>query len=151
MNKNAADAKFRTNKGVFALLTIIIVTILIGCRVKKVVSDTEVQHVIVERVDTIRDSIWVERTHVERDSVIIFQRGDTIYRDRWRTIYKDSKQGAERERVVIQHDTIQVYRDVVIERTPTLAQRIRTGMATAAVVIALFFALLFLLHNKKGF
>lgn len=110
--------------------------------------ETDVQKIVVERVDTIRDSVWVERTHIERDSVIIFQRGDTIYRDRWRTIYKDNKTGAERERVVIQHDTINVYKNVYVERQPTALQRIRSGLGTAAVVLLLA-VLLFFLHNIR--
>ena len=147
MDKNAADAKFKRNNWSFALLIIIII-IFAGCGAKKSVTETDVEKIVVERVDTIRDSVWVERTHIERDSVIIFQRGDTIYRDRWRTIYKDNKTGAERERVVIQHDTIQVYRDVVVQREPTTLQRIRSGLGTAAVVLLLA-VLLFFLHNIR--
>lgn len=147
MNKNAADAKFKRNNWAFALLIIIII-IFAGCGAKKSVTETDVEKIVVERVDTIRDSVWVERTHIERDSVIIFQRGDTIYRDRWRTIYKDNKTGAERERVVIQHDTINVYKNVYVERQPTALQRIRSGLGTAAVVLLLA-VLLFFLHNIR--
>lgn len=147
MDKNAADAKFKRNNWSFALLIIIII-IFAGCGAKKSVTKTDVQKIVVERVDTIRDSVWVERTHIERDSVIIFQRGDTIYRDRWRTIYKDNKTGAERERVVIQHDTINVYKNVYVERQPTALQRLRSGLGTAAVVL-LFAGLLFFLHNIR--
>lgn len=147
MDKNAADAKFRGNNWAFALLIIIII-IFAGCGAKKSVTETDVEKIVVERVDTIRDSVWVERTHIERDSVIIFQRGDTIYRDRWRTIYKDNKTGAERERVVIQHDTINVYKNVYVERQPTALQRLRSGLGTAAVVLLLA-VLLFFLHNIR--
>lgn len=117
--ENAADAKKRRNNYLSGLITIIIVTAIIGCSTKKVVSESNVQRVVVQRTDTLRDSVWVERTHIERDSVIVFQRGDTVYRDRWRTIYKDNARGVERERVVIKHDTIQVARDVVIARKPS--------------------------------
>lgn len=147
MNKNAADAKFKRNNWLFSLLIIIII-IFAGCGAKKVATETDIEKIVVERVDTIRDSVWVERTHIERDSVIIFQRGDTIYRDRWRTIYKDNKTGAERERVVIQHDTINVYKNVYVERQPTALQRFRSGLGTAAVVLLLA-VLLFFLHNIR--
>ena len=91
--KNAADAKKRRNNCLFGFFTIIIVTIAIGCSTKKVVSESDVQRVVVQHTDTLRDSVWVERTHIERDSVIVFQRGDTVYRDRWRTdtIYQSKR------------------------------------------------------------
>lgn len=137
--ENAADTKKRKNNYLFGLLTIIIVTAIIGCSTKKVVSESDVQRVVVQHTDTLRDSVWVERTHIERDSVIVFQRGDTVYRDRWRTIYKDNARGVERERVVIKHDTIQVARDVVIERKPSRWAQMKRDVAVLCVGILLSF------------
>jgi len=137
--ENAADVKKRRNNCLFGFFTIIIVTIAIGCSTKKVVSESDVQRVVVQHTDTLRDSVWVERTHIERDSVIVFQRGDTVYRDRWRTIYKDNARGIERERVVIKHDTIQVARDVVIERKPSRWAQIKRDIAVLCVGILLSF------------
>ena len=80
-----------------------------------------------------------KRTHIERDSVIVFQRGDTVYRDRWRTIYKDNTRGVERERVVIKRDTIQVARDVVIERKPSRWAQMKRDVVVLCVGIILSF------------
>ena len=137
--KNATYAKKRKNNCLFWFFTIIIVTIAIGCSTKKVVSESDVQRVVVQHTDTLRDSVWVERTHIERDSVIVFQRGDTVYRDRWRTIYKDNARGVERERVVIKHDTIQVARDVVIERKPSRWGQMKRDVVVLCVGILLSF------------
>lgn len=137
--ENATDAKKRRNNCLFGFFTIIIVTIAIGCSTKKVVGESDVQRVVVQHTDTLRDSVWVERTHIERDSVIVFQRGDTVYRDRWRTIYKDNTRGVERERVVIKHDTIQVARDVVIERKPSRWAQMKRDIAVLCVGILLSF------------
>ena len=135
--ENTTDAKKRKNNCLLWFFTIIIVTI--GCSTKKVVSESDVQRVVVQRTDTLRDSVWVERTHIERDSVIVFQRGDTVYRDRWRTIYKDNARGVERERVVIKHDTIQVARDVVIERKPSQWVQMKRDVVVLCVGILLSF------------
>jgi len=137
--KNATYAKKRKNNCLLRFFTIIIVTIAIGCSTKKVVSESNVQRVVVQRTDTLRDSVWVERTHIERDSVIVFQRGDTVYRDRWRTIYKDNARGVERERVVIKLDTIQVARDVVIERKPSRWVQMKRDVVVLCVGILLSF------------
>ena len=137
--ENAAGAKKRRNNCLFWFFTIIIVTIVIGCSTKKVVSESDVQRVVVQRTDTLRDSVWVERTHIERDSVTVFQRGDTVYRDRWRTIYKDNARGVERDRVVIKHDTIQVARDVVIERKPSRWAQMKRDVVVLCVGILLSF------------
>ena len=137
--ENATDAKKRRNNYLLWFFTIIIVTIAMGCSTKKVVSESDVQRVVVQRTDTLRDSVWVERTHIERDSVIVFQRGDTVYRDRWRTIYKDNARGVERERVVIKHDTIQVARDVVIERKPSRWVQMKRDVVVLCVGILLSF------------
>lgn len=137
--ENATDAKKRRNNYLFGFFTIIIVTIAIGCSTKKVVGESDVRRVVVQHTDTLRDSVWVERTHIERDSVIVFQRGDTVYRDRWRTIYKDNARGVERERVVIKRDTIQVARDVVIERKPSRWAQIKRDIAALCVGILLSF------------
>ena len=137
--ENATDAKKRKNNCLLWFFTIIIVTIALGCSTKKVVSESNVQRVVVQRTDTLRDSVWVERTHIERDSVIVFQRGDTVYRDRWRTIYRDNARGVERERVVIKHDTIQVARDVVIERKPSRWAQMKRDVVALCVGILLSF------------
>lgn len=137
--KNATDAKKRRNNYLLGLITIIIVTTIIGCSTKKVVSESDVQRVVIQHTDTLRDSVWVERTHIERDSVIVFQRGDTVYRDRWRTIYKDNARGIERERVVVKYDTIQVSRDVVIERKPSRWAQAKRDVAALCVGVLLSF------------
>ena len=141
------DAKFNTNNGIFALFITIVIMSAIGCGAKKV-AESDVQYITIEKHDTLRDSVFTELTHIERDSIIIYQKGDTIYRDRWRTIYKDAKQGIERERVVIRTDTIYKDREIVIERRASLLSRLRHDAAVAGVLSVLALVALWLVRRK---
>ena len=75
---------------------ILLILTIAGCKSQRVVSEkleTSQSDVSTERSrDYERDSIIV------RDSVIVFARADTVYKERWRTEYKD--------RVVTKTDTL---------------------------------------------
>lgn len=63
-------------------IILLLLLCLAGCKTREIVK-TEVVEVprisVVERHDTVRDSI------VRNDSVIIFQRGDTVFKEKWNT------------------------------------------------------------------
>lgn len=100
-------------------------------------SCSRIQYVPVETIR--RDSIdrIVDRhdsIHVT-DSVTVTLRGDTVWRDRWRTIYKET---ARRDTIYKEsRDTVAV--PYPVETRPTLAKRIADAVAAAlamAVVAA---------------
>lgn len=100
-------------------------------------SCSRIQYVPVETIR--RDSIdrIVDRhdsIHVT-DSVTVTLRGDTVWRDRWRTVYRET---ARRDTIYREtRDTISV--PYPVEARPTLAKRIADAVAAAlamAVVAA---------------
>lgn len=97
-------------------------------------SCSRIQYVPVETIR--RDSIdrIVDRhdsIHVT-DSVTVTLRGDTVWRDRWRTVYRET---ARRDTIYREtRDTISV--PYPVEARPTLAQRITDGITTALIIAA---------------
>ena len=91
---------------IIALITIMLLCILSGCKTHELVR-TEVVEVprisVVEKHDTIRDSIAV------MDSIIIQTKGDTILKDRWRTETK------WRDRIKVVNTTDTVTQTVPVE------------------------------------
>lgn len=97
-------------------------------------SCSRIQYVPVETIR--RDSIdrIVHRhdsIHV-RDSVAVYVAGDTVWRDRWRTVYRET---VRRDTIYREtRDTLSV--PYPVETRPTLAQRITDGIATALIIAA---------------
>lgn len=71
-------------KFVLFFVFILVLVLCLGCR-------TKVQTVEVERTKVeLKDRLKVERDSVFfHDSIFVELRGDTVYRDRWRTRYKE--------------------------------------------------------------
>lgn len=89
------------------LATFVLLFFFAGCKTCTPVVQTEYRDSIVTRLQI--DSVRV----LEKDSVFIKERGDTIKIERWRTMW--------RERVVQSVDTI--YKDRVQERTIKVRER----------------------------
>lgn len=97
-------------------------------------SCSRIQYVPVETIR--RDSIdrIVDRhdsIHVT-DSVTVTLRGDTVWRDRWRTVYRET---VRRDTIYREtRDTISV--PYPVEARTTLSQRITDGITTALIIAA---------------
>ena len=66
------------------IFSLLLCCILAGCRTGKELQNTSNVETRIEYRDKYhRDSIYI------RDSVIIHEKGDTVYKDRWRTEWKD--------------------------------------------------------------
>lgn len=104
-----------------AIITIMLLCILSGCRTKELVR-TEVVEVprisVVEKHDTIRDSISV------KDSIIIQTKGDTILKDRWRTETK------WRDRIKVVNTTDTVTQTVPVETVKYVEKKLTPWQTT---------------------
>lgn len=67
--------------GIFILLTCVV--LLSGCRSSKETYSGHERTEIRTVHDTVRDSVKTSVEKIVRDSVIVRQRGDTVYVDRW--------------------------------------------------------------------
>lgn len=106
---------------IIALITIMLLCILSGCKTQEIVR-TEVVEVprisIVEKHDTIRDSISV------KDSVIVQTKGDTIIRDRWRTETK------WRDRIKVVNSTDTVTQTIPVETVKYVEKKLTPWQTT---------------------
>ena len=92
-------------KLIFIIFSLVLVCFLIGCKTTEKMQNINTETRIEYRDKYHRDSIYI------RDSVIIHEKGDTVFKDRWHTEWKDK----------IIHDTVfktdtvykekEVYRD----------------------------------------
>ena len=125
-------------------LVLVVCVVMVGCRTlpepEPVAVRVERDSIYLSRVE--RDSVFV------RDSVLIREKGDTVYRDRWRVEY--------RERVL--RDTAYIERNDtitnVVEVEKALSWWERTRMAAGDVaLLGLVVLLIYLIlrHGKKVF
>lgn len=119
-------------------LVLLVCVVMVGCRTlpEPVAVRVERDSIYLSRVE--RDSVFV------RDSVLIREKGDTVYRDRWRVEY--------RERVL--RDTAYIERNDtitnVVEVERALSWWERTRMAAGDVALRLLVVLLIYLILRYG-
>lgn len=119
-------------------LVLLVCVVMVGCRTlpEPVAVRVERDSIYLSRVE--RDSVFV------RDSVTIREKGDTVYRDRWRVEY--------RERVL--RDTAYIERNDtitnVVEVEKALTWWERTRMAAGDVALLALVVLLIYLFLKNG-
>lgn len=119
------------------LAIILLTTAICSCsRVQYVPVETVRRDSVVQVVER-RDSIHVI------DSVAVITRGDTVYADRWRTVYKEV---ARRDTVYKEtRDTVAV--PYPVERQATWGDKARNWAAAVAVLLALGAGLAWLLRR----
>ena len=92
-------------KLIFIIFSLLLVCILIGCKSTEKLQNINTETRIEYRDKYHRDSVYI------RDSVIIYVKGDTVYKDRWHTEWKEKESGD----TIILKDTVyiekEVYRD----------------------------------------
>ena len=124
------------------IYSIILLTLAIcsSCRTKYVPVEsvrTEIEY----RDRWQRDSIHVH------DSIVIQSKGDTVFRDRWHTLYRDRY--LSDTTYIYRTDSIQV--PYLVERNLTWWQKVKqeTGGIAIGVIIALCFIILFLMKKNR--
>ena len=118
--------------------------ILAGCKtVQKTTS--EAKEVMKIRVDTIATRDTVRIVDRDNDSTIIKSVNDTVFVERWKTrkIYADRV--AERVKVVIKTDTVQIARTVLKNEKP------RKIVPAWALCLGGGIILMFVCFNRRGY
>lgn len=146
------DMKSRESmKGCFYSL----IGILILMIVSLLMSSCKTVYVPVETVKTeyqtvtVHDSIFTEL--IKHDSIVIAQKGDTVFVSRWHTLYKDRWRDKLITDTIIKIDSIQV--PYPVERQLTTWEKTKMdmgGIAMLVLVVVLFIMLLkWLVKIKK--
>ena len=127
--------------GYMAVLALLVLVLLSGCRTKEVAMIS--QHTVHDTtyvVKVMRDSVWIETT--KQDSVVIREKGDTVWVERWKIEYRD------RWHDYIQVDTVHdayVEKDTVVvvetrgDAKLSLRKRLKEqakGAAVGAIILA---------------
>ena len=81
--------------------------ILVGCKSTEKLQNINTETRIEYRDKYHRDSIYI------RDSVIIYVKGDTVFKDRWHTEWKEKESGD----TIILTDTVYIEKEVYKDRS----------------------------------
>lgn len=94
-------------KLIFIIFSLLLVCVLIGCKTTEKMQNINTETRIEYRDKYHRDSVYI------RDSIIIHVKGDTVYKDRWHTEWKEKESGD----TIILTDTVYIEKEVFRERT----------------------------------
>lgn len=94
-------------KLIFIIFSLLLVCILIGCKSTEKLQNINTETRIEYRDKYHRDSVYI------RDSIIIHVKGDTVYKDRWHTEWKEKETGD----TIILTDTVYIEKEVFREHT----------------------------------
>lgn len=94
-------------KLIFIIFSLLLVCILIGCKSTEKLQNINTETRIEYRDKYHRDSVYI------RDSIIIHVKGDTVYKDRWHTEWKEKETGD----TVILTDTVYIEKEVFREKS----------------------------------
>ena len=89
------------------IFSIVLFCILVGCKTTEKLQNINTETRIEYRDKYHRDSIYI------RDSVIIYVKGDTVYKDRWHTEWKEKESGD----TIILTDTVYIEKEVYKDRS----------------------------------
>lgn len=128
----------KSMKSCFLCLVGIIIAVLLsfifsGCR--------SIQYVPVEKVvteyktNTVHDSVYLEV--LKHDSVVIEKLGDTVYVNKWHTLYKDKWKEVIKTDTVIKTDSVQVPYPVERKLTKWEQTKMDAGGIAIGVCIAI--------------
>ena len=89
------------------IFSLVLFCILVGCKTTEKLQNINTETRIEYRDKYHRDSIYI------RDSVIIYVKGDTVYKDRWHTEWKEKESGD----TIILKDTVYIEKEVYKDRS----------------------------------
>ena len=94
-------------KLIFIIFSLVLICALIGCKTTEKLQNINTETRIEYRDKYHRDSVYI------RDSVIIYVKGDTVYKDRWHTEWKEKESGD----TIILTDTVYIEKEVYKDRS----------------------------------
>lgn len=100
----------RTKKALGALMAMVLVMALWGCRTTKYVpvdrvrTENHVKTMVV--ADTVRDTVVMLRNVVRHDSMAVRMAGDTVFVEHWHRIVRETANAGVKERLRTVHDTV---------------------------------------------
>lgn len=89
------------------IFSLVLFCILVGCKTTEKLQNINTETRIEYRDKYHRDSIYI------RDSVIIYVKGDTVYKDRWHTEWKEKESGD----TIILTDTVYIEKEVFRDKS----------------------------------
>ena len=113
------------------LFLILGVIVLASCKSVRYVTVPEYHETVVHQRDTVsqKDSIFVH------DSIAFMQRGDTVFLDRFHTVYKDRWKYQVRVDSFVQRDTVTVVKEV--EKPPSTLQKWKMQICEITMLLCL--------------
>ena len=122
------------------IVSMVLVILLLGSCSPKVVTVPEYHTEYVVRTDTFvqRDSIHT------KDSILIHQKGDTVYCDRWHTLYQDRWRDRVRVDSFIRTDSIRV--PYPVEKKLTRWEQVKIDLGGWMVGIIIAAAIVFIVY-----
>ena len=142
--KQAEDSYRNCAFSLIGILTLAIIALFMSSCATKIVTVPEIHYEYITK----HDSIMIHDSISVHDSVVIKQSGDTIFCDRWHTLYKDRW----RDRVVIDSiiktDSIAV--PYPVEKKLTKWQQIKLDCGEIFIIVSVivFFILIALLYLR---
>ena len=124
------------------LLVMVLMSIICSCR--------SVQYVPVESVRTeiqYKDRLQRDSVHI-RDSIFMYQRGDTIFKDRWHTEYKDKL--VMDTAFIYKNDSIPV--PYPVEKQLNKWQQLKMdigGISIGGIIVLLFIVIWLIIKNRR--
>ena len=124
-------------------LILLMVTVFVSCKTRYV-AVPEYHTVYQTKTDSLvqRDSIWVI------DSVMLFSKADTVYLEKYRTIYKDRWRARTHTDTIVKRDSIRVPYPVEKSLTKMEMLRMKLGSVAGIVIIAGIFVFILKLYSK---
>ena len=119
------------------------VTVFVSCKTHYI-AVPEYHTVYQTKTDSLvqRDSIWVI------DSVMLFSKADTVYLEKYRTIYKDRWRARTHTDTIVKRDSIRVPFPVEKSLTKMEMFRMKLGSVAGIVIIAGIFVFILKLYLK---
>lgn len=144
LNKQAEDSYRNCAFSLIGILILAILALVMSSCATKIVTVPEIHYEYITK----HDSIMIHDSISVHDSVVIKQSGDTIFCDRWHTLYKDRW----RDRVVIDSiiktDSIAVPYPVEKKLTKWQQIKIDCGEIFIIVSVIVFFIIIALLYLR---
>lgn len=124
-------------------LILLMVTVFVSCKTHYI-AVPEYHTVYQTKTDSLvqRDSIWVI------DSVMLFSKADTVYLEKYRTIYKDRWRERTHTDTIVKRDSIRVPYPVEKSLTKLEMLRMKLGSVAGIVIIAGIFVFILKLYLK---